>query len=146
MVKLKKIDEENYRECINLKVEESQQKFVSANVLSLAKSYVYYDKVTPFAIYNDDIMVGFILLRFNEEYSNYFIWQLMIDGKYQSKGYGRQALEQAIKWMKNDSRCKEIVTTYIEGNDVARELYYSLGFKQLGELIDGEVDMILKLT
>jgi len=144
MVTLEKITEDNYRACLDLKVAENQINFVSSNILSLAKAYVFYDIVSPFAIYNDDIMVGFMLLRFNEEYSNYFLWQLMIDEKYQSKGYGKQAMNLAIEWMRKDHRCHEIVTTYKVGNDHAKKLYIQLGFQQMGEEEDDEIDMVLR--
>jgi diamine N-acetyltransferase len=145
MVSLEKIKPDNYRECLNLNVAEEQRCFVSPNVLSLAKAYVFYDNVTPFAIYDGSLMVGFIMLRFNKEYDNYFIWQFMIDEKYQSKGYGDQALVLAIEWMKKDSRCREIVTTYIVGNNKVKKLYEKHGFQQMGELADGEVDMVLHI-
>lgn len=143
MVRLAKITKDNYRDCMKLKVSESQSDFVSSNIHSLTKAYVFYDIVTPFAIYNDDIMVGFILLRFNEEYNNYFIWQFMIEEKYQSKGYGKQALKLSIEWMKNQGRCREIVTAYIGGNERIKNMYAQLRFRQMGDAQDGEVDMVL---
>lgn len=143
MVTLEKITEDNYRDCLDLKVAENQTSFVASNILSLAKAYVFYEIVSPLAIYNDDIMVGFMLLRFNKEYSNYFIWQLMIDERYQSKGYGKQAMNLAIEWMKKDNRCHEIVTTYKVGNEHAKKLYTQLGFQQMGEEEAGEIDMVL---
>jgi diamine N-acetyltransferase len=142
MVRLEKITEDNYRECLDLKVAEHQTSFVSSNMKSLAKAYVYYNRVASFAIYDDELMVGFMLLRFNEEYNNYFIWQLMIDERHQSKGYGKQAMLLAIEWMKKDERCHEIVTTYIEGNDQAKKLYTQLGFQRMNEIEDGEIDMV----
>jgi len=145
MVRLEKITEDNYRECLDLKVVEDQTSFVSSNMKSLAKAYVYYNRVTSFAIYDDELMVGFMLLRFNEEYNNYFIWQLMIDERHQSKGYGKQAMLLAIEWMKKDERCHEIVTTYIEGNDQAKKLYIQLGFQRMNEIEDGEIDVVLHI-
>jgi diamine N-acetyltransferase len=145
MIRLEKITEDNYRECLNLKVAEGQTNFVSSNTLSLAKAYVFYDRTTPFAIYSDDTMVGFIMVRFNPDYSNYFVWQLMIDERYQTKGYGKQAMKLAIEWMKKDERCKEIVTTYKKGNEVARKLYSQLGFEPFGEMEEGEADMVLHI-
>lgn len=146
MVRLEKITPENYSECINLKVAENQKEFVSSTVVALSKAYVYRECVTPFAIYNDDLMVGFIMVRFYKEFENYFIWQLLIDEKYQYKGYGRQAMNLAIEWMKKDERCKSIVTTYKNGNNVAKKLYESFGFVEMEEEPeDGydEKDMIL---
>lgn len=143
MILLEKITKENYRACLNLKVSEDQKYFVSSTTDSLAKAYVFYDIVTPFAIYNDDEMVGFMMLRLNEEFNNYFIWQFMIDEKHQGKGYGTQAMNTAIEWMKKDQRCHEIVLTYMEGNEQAKKLYTGLGFEQMSETLDGEIDMVL---
>lgn len=145
MVRLEEITEKNYRECLKLKVAEGQQKFVSPNVLSLAKAYIHYEEVTPFAIYNDDIMVGFIMVRFWKEDNYYFIWQFMIDERYQNKGYGKKALNLIIEWVKTEKDCKRLVTTYIEGNEQVRLLYTKVGFESMSELLDGEVDMVLHL-
>jgi len=144
VVRLEKITSENYTECLNLKVAEDQKEFVSSNTLSLAKAYVFKDIVSPYAIYNDDIMVGFIMLRYNEGYNSYFIWQVMIDEKYQSKGYGKQALNLAIEWMKKDERCHEIITTYKKGNQCAADLYTKLGFENMEDFGDDEMDMVLR--
>lgn len=143
MISLEKITADNYRTCIELKVREDQKSFVTSNMYSLAKAYVFYDIATTFAIYNDDEMVGFMLLKFNEENRYYFVWQLMIDERYQGKGYGKQAMKLAIEWMKSDERCSKILTTYIVGNDSARNLYTKLGFKQMGEDAEDEIDMVL---
>lgn len=144
MIRLEKITEDNYQECINLKVAAEQLDFVSPNDISLAKAYAFYDSVVPLAIYKDDSMVGFIMLRFNKEYDNYFIWQFMIDVRYQSKGYGKQALRLVIEWMREDKRCNQIITTYIKGNVQAEKLYNTLGFHTINEA-NGEVDMVLNL-
>jgi GNAT superfamily N-acetyltransferase len=45
-------------------------------------------------------MMGVMMLRFNRGYNSYFLWQLMITEKYQSKGYGKQPMKLAIKWIK----------------------------------------------
>ncbi|MFZ5354855.1 MAG: GNAT family N-acetyltransferase [Bacillota bacterium] len=144
MVRLERITEDNYKECLNLKVRADQESFVSSNAHSLAKAYVYYHIVTPFAVYEDDIMVGFMLIRFNERFCNYFIWQFMIDERYQGRGYGKEAMILAINWMKTDERCKEIVLTYKEGNECAEKLYTQLGFVRLNDIEDGEIDMVLR--
>lgn len=42
MVELREITKENYEECLNLNVGESQKDFVSSNVHSLAQAWIYY--------------------------------------------------------------------------------------------------------
>jgi len=66
VVELRKITKENYEECLNLSVADDQKKFVSSNVHSLAQAWVYYDTAFPFAIYADNVMVGFIMLGYYE--------------------------------------------------------------------------------
>ena len=62
MIELRKIDKTNYDDCIKLQVSGEQRKFVASNVYSLAQAWVYYETAYPFAIYADDVMVGFIML------------------------------------------------------------------------------------
>lgn len=58
MVSLRRITQDNYKECLELRVAEDQKLYFSPNLLSLAKAYVLYDSVMPFGIYEDSIMVG----------------------------------------------------------------------------------------
>lgn len=145
MIRLEKVSTENYKDCLDLSVSEEQLDFVSSNTLSLAKAYAYYDTSMPFIVYDEDNMVGFMLLRYLEERSWYIIWQFMIDQRYQGRGYGKQAMRLAIEWMKKDKNCKQIALATKEGNIGAAKLYTQLGFKQLGEIVDGEIDMVLDL-
>lgn len=144
MIRLEKVTEDNYRDCLELKVAENQNQFVSSNMLSLSKAYVYYHIVTPYVIYNDDMMIGFMMLR--KEDNGYFIWQFMIDERYQSKGYGKQAMKQAIEWMKQDEKCHEVFLTYKEGNEYARKLYIQLGFQPVSKVDEyNEINMVMHL-
>lgn len=62
---------------------------------SLAGADFYYDLAYPFAIYEEDVMTGFALLRENPDNQSYFLWKYMIDERCQ--GYGSQALEKIIE-------------------------------------------------
>lgn len=142
MIRLEKITEDNYQDCLDLKVADNQKQFVSSNILSLAKAYVYYNIITPFAIYNNDVMVGFMMLR--KEDNGYFIWQFMVDERYQLNGYGKQAMKQAIEWVRKDNMCHEIYLTYKEGNDIAAKLYTQLGFQPVSKVEEyNEVNMVM---
>lgn len=127
MIKLEKINKKNYEECLKLKVADNQIQFVLSNTHSLAKAYVYYHVVTPFAIYNDEIMVGFIMLRKVDD--GYFIDQFMIDERYQMKGYGKKAMKEVIEQMKKDKTYHKVYLIYKYENSAAANLYSQLGFK-----------------
>ena len=61
---------------------------------------------------------------------SYLIWRLMIDKKYQGKGYGKEALQLALDYVRTFpvGEAKYCWLSYEPGNDVARNLYRSFGF------------------
>lgn len=65
MVELKEINEDNFEECIALKLNKEQSKFIASNLFSLAEAYAIKNSGmnTPitYGVYNDNIMVGFIM-------------------------------------------------------------------------------------
>ena len=89
-------------------------------------------------------MVGFVMIVYGiTGYDlpaiadgNYCILRLMIDRKYQNKGYGREALREILKYI----RCfpagpaQHCWISYSPDNQVARGLYESVGFTEIGEL------------
>ena len=137
-ISLRAITMENFRECIKLGVSERQRSFVASNMFSLAEAKA--DGVSnPYAIYHGDQMVGFIMYDFEPKEARGYITRLMVDSRFQGRGYGRAAMEQAIKRLKEIPDCKELQTSYAPANAAAEKLYSSLGFKHTGEQIDGEI-------
>lgn len=145
MIHLENITEDNYRECLKLSVSKEQIKFVATNAKSLSKAYVYYNSTKPMVVYNNEVMVGFILLRFYDEQNTYIIDQFMIDEHYQGKGYGKQAMKLAIEIMRREGKYPKIILCYIDGDEIAKKLYGSLGFHHTGEVDEDELIMALKL-
>ena len=145
MVELREITRENYEECLNLKIADDQKNFVSSNVHSLAQAWIYYETAFPFAVYADNIMVGFIMLGYYETKSYYTLWKFMIDEKYQNKGYGKKALKLGIDYLVDCFKVKEIYTAYYSTNHIARNLYASFGFRETGEVEGSEVGMRLNI-
>ncbi|HSK71952.1 MAG TPA: GNAT family N-acetyltransferase [Pyrinomonadaceae bacterium] len=135
-VRLEEITPQNFKECINLKVANGQEKFVASNVMSIAQSKVYPTHL-PFAVYADDEMVGFVLCGLDEEEERYYLGRLMIDEKHQGKGYGRAATLAVIEKLKQNENCDEIYLSFAPENTVAENLYKSIGFERTGEFNEG---------
>ncbi len=144
MIALRKITRKNYEECFALRVADSQMNFVPSNVYSLAQAWVFQDTSFPFAIYDDNTMVGFIMLGYYEIKSYYTIWRFMIDEKYQNKGYGRKALVLGVNFLIDNFKVTEVFISVEPENTIARHLYSSLGFIETGEYNGREIGM--KLT
>ena len=145
MVRLRKITEENYRECFSLKVADNQIGFVASNLYSIAQAWVNYNTTYPFAIYSDNIMVGFIMMDYEEEKGKYWIVRLMVAEKFQRSGYGKAALNLAIEYLKKEFSVKEIFLSFSPKNTVAKSLYENVGFISTGEVEDGEIVMRLNV-
>ena len=115
MIRLEKNTRENIDEVLALKVDESQKSFVSTNGDSLAQAYVYSKTAFPFAVYEESTIVGFIMMGYYEVESYHTLWKLMIDSRFQNKGYGRQALELGIQFLQNRFNASEIYTGVAPG-------------------------------
>ena len=149
MIALREVNEDNFDKCVSLEVDDSQKNFVAANMKSIAQAWIHYKNARPFAIYNDDEMIGFMMFYVEDGRSGKekecFLWRLMVDKNHQGKGYGKTALKMAIEGFKKTIKITEVKTSLVPGNDGAGGLYKSLGFVPTGEIDDGEIVMVLKL-
>jgi diamine N-acetyltransferase len=152
MITLRKIDWDNWEECISLKVTDEQDDFIATNKYSLAQSYVAQlnDEKPPmsFAIYNSERMIGFTLMYHDEAEENEFgddscygICRFMIDQKFQGNGYGRESMKVVLEYLKSEPQgeASSIYLTYDPENKVAQSLYKSFGFIETGEISEGEI-------
>ena len=83
--------------------------------------------VLTFDIYEYESLIGFAQL-YEYEASCYFLWNYAIDINYQNKHLGTKALKELIIFLKNNYDLKEMTTTYIFGNDIAKHVYEKVGF------------------
>ncbi|WP_408072431.1 GNAT family N-acetyltransferase [Butyrivibrio sp. JL13D10] len=144
MIHLESVTRDNIEELIELSVREDQQSFVSTVAESLAQAYVYSENAYPFAVYEDDILVGFIMMGYYEVKQYYTLWKFLIDYRYQNKGYGRQALVLGLEYIKEKFNPPDIYTGVVPGNTVAKDLYKSVGFEDTGLIECGMEEMKLK--
>jgi diamine N-acetyltransferase len=151
---IRPVTKDNWRELIRLKVRKDQEHFVASNVYSIAEAQFEsdIDEVGrwishPYGIYDGDTPVGFFMygLNFDSPRMQGFIIRLMVDEKYQGKGYGKFGVETMIQMISADERVKVIGISYEPENDPARKLYASYGFEETGEIVDGEALALLKL-
>lgn len=138
-VELREITRDNWRECARLKVAESQRNFVATNINSLAMA-IYEPDLYPRAIYNDEgQMVGFISYGWWEDQGAWWIARVMVDERYQGRGYGKAAIQRVIDLVDREHPGKELGLAYVPANESARALYLSMGFVETGESLGDEV-------
>ena len=160
MLRLKKINRENIWNILKLEVSDDQKSFVATNGISIIEAYTAITGngyAFPFAIYEDDIPVGFLMIGYDaDDYwydapkiakGNYNLWRLMIDKNYQGKGLGKEAVRLALEFI-NTFPCgaaEYCWLSYEPENDVARQLYSSFGFAETDEKDGEELIAVLKL-
>ena len=138
MIHLVDIDPSNWR--LDLKVAESQKKYVANSAVMMARAYAYREQRSrAFVIYNDETPVGMGMYHDCPELDAFDLSQLFLDERYQGRGYGRTATKKVLDAMKQDGKYSKVVLCYIEGNDTARKLYENFGFVE----IDRDEDEII---
>ncbi len=154
MIELRKITGENIEEIIALEVEERQKDFLeTTNLKSFADAHMLNTDgiaATPVAIYVDEVVVGFMMYIYDtldhESFENegfygkksYFIWHMMIDKRYQGKGYGQLAFEKMLMDIEKMpyGEAKYVTLFYHTSNAKAKTLYASFGFEDTGIIQD----------
>jgi len=159
MINLRPINQDNVMEIVKLKADE---KFVGSNAISLAEAYAYHqskgEMPIVFGIYNDDAPVGFVMIDYYDEASElakndnegepfYYNWRLMIDEKYQNRGFGRPAMNLIIQELKKSpkGRANAFFTGVMLDNEVAHNFYKSFGFVETGEVEGNELFLRMPL-
>lgn len=145
MVELREVGKENYNECLALTVTEEQTKFIASNIYTMAQAYIYRDVVKLFAIYSNNELVGFTMLDVDLPKSEYWIWRLMIDKKFQNKGYGKEAIKLILDYF-SSMGVKKVKLSFEKENEIAEHVYRECGFETNGDLHDGEIVMQVELN
>lgn len=146
MINFRKITEDNFDSIIEMKRPETED-FIASNAVSLAQAWLYRENgdVFPFAIYDDDNLVGFMLLEEDMEEERLDLWRIMFPPENENKGYGTAAIRLIIQYAADSGRYKCIGLLCSPENHKARHIYDKLGFRPTGEICYGDIDMQLDL-
>ena len=147
-ITLKRIDEDNFVDAFRLELGEHQNRFVSHPIRSLAQAYVYYHQCTPFGIFLEETMVGYVMVIYDYDLDEYNIWHMMIDKKFQGRGYGEAAMEACLDYIatKPFGASNRVVLTCHKENFAALALYHKFGFVETGNHDDEEIELALELN
>ncbi len=161
MIRLVPVRGADLRALLDLRVKDDQRSFVAPNDMSLMEaciSLTHHGRAFPFGIFEGDVPVGFCMVGFGADddwtdapaiaADNYNLWRLMIDERYQGRGYGRAAMEEILSFIRSlpCGRADACWLSYEEENAAARALYRSFGFRETGERDGDEVIAVLPLA
>ena len=147
-VALREITRENLRDFLRLKVSPAQEGFVAPNAVSIAQAH-FHPEAWFRGICAGDTAVGFAMLEDwtrcpeaapqewrREPYVA--LWRFMIDARYQSLGFGGQALRLLIAHARAVRGAKAMLLSFVPGAGSPDAFYRRFGFEETGEVSEGE--------
>lgn len=144
MIRLEDVNPDNWR--LELHVREDQKKFVANTTVLPARAYAYRNaRSRALVIYDNETPVGMALYYDYEPAHAYNFSQLLIDERYQRKGFGYQAAQLILREMQDDGVYNKVILCYIDGDEPAKQLYCKLGFRHTGDDEEGEIVMEKRL-
>ncbi len=151
IIKLEPINDNNKDAVLALSVREDQP-FVAPNDVSLRQANEANAEqpgvARPFAIYADEKLVGFCMFAFNpeeeDEDDRYWLWRFMIDKNEQGRGCGQAALQEIIKYFKENGADRLFLSTEPE-NELGLHIYHKAGFRETGIIDSGEAVLMRML-
>lgn len=143
-ITLRDITQDNFQECIHLSVCKGQENFISSNTYSIAESKIFSFWIVQ-AIYADEIMVGFLMYAKDNKNGILDVAKLMIDCKFQGKGYGKEALNCVLSIAKEDEEIDRIGIHVEKENDSAKQFYKKYGFEDMRMMEYGEEVFIFRI-
>lgn len=143
MIHLEKITEKNFIDAFGLKLAAGQERFVSHPIRSLAQAYVYREQCQPFGIYDEEVMVGYVMVIYDYDIPEYDLWHMMIDVSKQGRGYGQAALDQVLTYIRTKpfGASDRVTLTCNRENRRALRLYKSRGFVPTGAEDEEEIEL-----
>ena len=159
MIHFEEITNSNIWKVCQLEVFEEQKNFVAENIESLAEAYATRNEgnnALPLAVYNDEELIGFIMVGkgtvgIGDESelikNNYVLWRLMIDKKFQHRGFGKATIDAAIQLIKTFpfGTADYVWLSYEPENEHAKKIYNKYGFVENGEMCENEIIAVYKL-
>lgn len=140
----RKIGDTNESIVKKITLKAGQEKFIESVAECLEEAAVYKEW-RPVAIYHDEDIIGFAMYGSFGKNKDTWIDRIMIDEKYQGKGFGRRAMLKLIDKVSKEYSVDTIYLSIIEENEIAYKLYNSIGFEYMNER-DPNGELLFKYT
>jgi len=139
--KLESFNEINGWDALTLSIEKNQETFVLDPKTTIAYSLMKPRERRLYVLTDSGRALGMMVLTINPKINHFHVDVLLVDKKYQHRGYGKFMLQKGLEILKKHG-AKRIEIGVNRQNTPAIKLYQSLGFK-IGAIYDE--GMALKL-
>jgi len=142
MIQLRDLNRDNWRACAGLALSAEQEKLVAPNVWSIAEAR-FEPQYRPRVICLDETIIGFLMYCAETDPPDptlFWLFRFMLAPGFQGRGHGAEALRLALEEMKAAGATR-VRTMHKPGNVAASRLYRRLGFREIGTLDDGDIEL-----
>lgn len=128
------VNDENRREVEGLTVFTEQAGFIES-VSECLQEADELELWRPVGIYDNNTLIGFAMYGYFPEPAPGQLWldRLLIDKKYQGKGYGKQAVVSLLDRLHTEYQSNTVYLSVYANNPHAIQLYQQIGFRFNGE-------------
>jgi diamine N-acetyltransferase len=109
-------------------------------------------KPRMWSVHDGDQLVGFVMISDNIEVVEpdllgpYYLWRLLIDAKFQGRGYGAATIDAVVRYLHTRPGADVLLTSCAQGDGSPQPFYEHYGFVATGEIKWDEVVLRLDLT
>ncbi|HVQ19276.1 MAG TPA: GNAT family N-acetyltransferase [Actinomycetes bacterium] len=104
------------------------------------------------AVYSGQEPVGFVMISDNippartEYLGPYFLWRLLIDTRWQGRGYGRATLDLVVDYLRSQPGAEKLLTSAQPGQGSPLGFYLKYWFSLTGAMFDDEqvIELLLR--
>ncbi len=149
MVSLRPITDANREAVEALAVTPDQGRFVSGVRESILEAAQEPDaQALYWGIYDDETPVGFVMIADevgSPDYIAHFLWKLLIDERYQRRGFGTATLDLIVEYFRSRA-VREMWTSAGQGEGSPVTFYERYGFERTGDLHSNETLLRLEIS
>jgi diamine N-acetyltransferase len=149
VVSLRPITDANREAVEALAVTPAQGRFVSGVRESILEAAEEPDAHALYwAVYAEETPVGFVMIADevgSPDYLAHFLWKLLIDERYQRRGFGTATLDLIVEYFRNQG-VGTMWTSAGEGEGSPVAFYERYGFQRTGELHGNETLLRLEIS
>jgi diamine N-acetyltransferase len=142
---LKEVTADNWQQVVALRMPQVHRDLVPSNAYSLAESKFVADRI-PLAVYDDELLIGLVVVSYNESIGRGWIHRFMIDQQFVNKGYSRKTIKMVIRRMRRLPGCQFIGVDYRPKNTILEQFYEGLHFQKTAHATEaGDAIAILRV-
>lgn len=108
------------------------------------------------SVHDGDTLVGFVMISDNipaetlaedeDVVGPYYLWRLLIDHRFQGRGYGAATIEAVVDYLRTRPNAEVLLTSCAAGEGSPQPFYLHYGFEKTGEIQNGEDILRLDLA